>query len=60
MKPIEYMIYNIEYNDYGICKCINIVGKSFDEVLKSFEIFNCKKGYKIISVNLRATGYAYI
>lgn len=60
MKPIEYVTYNIEYNDHGLCKCINLVGKSFDEILKSFEIFNGKKGYKIISVNLRATGYMYL
>lgn len=60
MKPIVYVTYKIDYNDYGLDKSVNIVGKSFEEVLKFFEEFNIKKTYKIISINLIATGYTYI
>jgi len=60
MKPVIYKTYYIEYNDHGLDKCVNIVGRSFDEVIKSFEEFFNKKGYEIVSVNLRATGYMYV
>lgn len=60
MEAVEYVTYNIEYNDHGLYKCINIVGRSFDEVLKSFEKFSRKRGYEIININLRASGYMYV
>ena len=58
MEAVEYVTYNIEYN--GLYKCINIVGRSFDEVLKSFEKFSRKRDYEIININLRASGYMYV
>lgn len=60
IKENEYMTYYIKYDDHGIYKYINIIGKNFDDVLKSFNLFKGEKEYKIVNIKLIATGYLYI